>query len=118
MPYTSTKIKIQGTKHDRRVKLTPEQKQEISTKYATGLYSQRELAREYNVSRRLITFIIDPAKHKANLAARKAKGGSKQYYDKDKHTEAIRTHRRYKQALYKKGDIVLKEDKNSCGEGK
>lgn len=36
MPYKSEKIKIQGGKYDRRVKLTPEEKKEIHTN-ALGL---------------------------------------------------------------------------------
>ena len=48
MPYKSEKIKL-SKEQDRRIKLTDEQRQEIRDKYATGLYSQRNLASEYNV---------------------------------------------------------------------
>ena len=106
MPFLSEKIKIQGTKHDRRVKLTPEDKEEIQYRYLkVGGVSQRDLAREYGVSRRLIVFCIYPERQKANYDLRVSRGGSKQYYDKDKHTKATREHRQYKQDLKVKGKI-------------
>ena len=89
-------------------KLTTEQRTEIFEKYKTGDYSQRELAREYNVSRRLITFIIDPQKMLDNLKRRDERGGSTQYYNKENHTEKTRVHRRYKQELYLKGLLIEK----------
>lgn len=103
MPYKSEKIKIAGTKHDRRVKLTPEDKVEIK-KNLLGL-SQRELARKYGVSRRTIQFILDPAKLEENLKRRQERGGSKRYYNKEDHAKSIREHRRYKQELKLKGEI-------------
>ena len=66
-------------------KLTPEDKEEIRYRYLkVGGVSQRELAAEYNVSRRLIVFCIYPERLEANYKARVAKGGSMQYYDKEK----------------------------------
>ena len=111
MPYKSTKIIIEKTDFDRRIKLTDEQKLEIPKLYATGEYSQRQLAAMYNVSRRLITFCIDPEKLKGNVAARKERGGSKIYYNKEKNTEVQREHRRYKQKLLIEGKIKLNKDK-------
>ena len=49
MPYKSEKIKLSRS-HDRRSKLTDEQREEIREKYSTGLYSQRALAREYQAA--------------------------------------------------------------------
>lgn len=49
MPYKSEKIKL-PKEYDRRIKLTDEQREEIKEKYATGLYSQRALAREYQAA--------------------------------------------------------------------
>ena len=109
MPYKSEKIKLSETQ-DRRRKLTDIQKEEIRHKYATGLYSQRTLAKEYNVSRRLITFILDEEKQKRSaelLKERKADGRYKP--TKEEWAKTIREHRRYKQELYLKGE--LKEDK-------
>lgn len=67
MPFKSEKIKL-PKELDRRRKLSDEQREEIKEKYATGLYSQRALAREYNVSRRLISFVIDEEKAKRMLS--------------------------------------------------
>ena len=49
MPYKSGKIKL-SREQDRRIKLSPTQREEIREKYATGLYSQRALAREYQTA--------------------------------------------------------------------
>ena len=99
--YNNSKI---PEKHDKRIKLTKSQKQEIYSIYNEyGAYSQRELASMYGVSRRLITFIVNPEAQQANLERYQERGGSKQYYDKDKHTIAMRTHRRHKHELSKKG---------------
>ena len=108
MPYKSEKIKL-PKELDRRVKLTDEQRKEIKNKYATGLYSQRTLAKEYNVSRRLTTFILDEEKQKRNaelLKERKLDGRYKP--TKEEWAKTVREHRRYKQELYLKGE--LKED--------
>lgn len=109
MPYKSEKIKLNETQ-DRRKKLTELQREEIRNKYATGLYSQRTLAKEYNVSRRLITFILDDEKQKRNaelLKERKLDGRYKP--TKEEWAKTVREYRRYKQELYLKGE--LKEDK-------
>lgn len=108
MPYKSEKIKLNETQ-DRRKKLTDKQREEIRDKYATGLYSQRTLAKKYNVSRRLITFILDDKKQKRNaelLKERKLDGRYKP--TKEEWAKTVREHRRYKQELYLKGE--LKED--------
>lgn len=107
MPYKfETDRKKIDRKDDKRIKLSIEQKEEIYQKYKTGNYSQRKLAAIYNVNRRLIQFIIDPAKHDQNLKARKERGGSKIYYDKDKNTETMKKHRRYKKELHDQGKLV------------
>lgn len=109
MPYKSEQIKIQGTKHDRRRKLTERDKQEIRENKEN--LSQRGLAKKYGVSRRMIVFVLFPERQKKNYEDRVARGGSKQYYDREKHTQTIREHRQYKQELFKNGEIKLKEDK-------
>lgn len=68
--------------------------------YETTDTSQRKLATQFGVSRRLIQFILDPEKQKANLQAREDSGGSKQYYNKETHTKTMKAHRSYKKALY------------------
>lgn len=103
MPYKSRKIKIAGTKYDRRIKLTLAQKQEIYEN-KQGL-SQRALAKVYSVSRRTIQFILVPDKLKENLKRRKERGGTMQYYKPDEWPAIQREHRRYKQDLKLKGKI-------------
>lgn len=84
MPYKfDTDKKLIPKNHDKRRKLSDEDKNDIKQLYDRGSFSQRELARLYNVSRRLIQFIIDPNKHAENLERRKERGGSSVYYDKD-----------------------------------
>ena len=108
MPYKSEKIIIRGSQYDRRQKLTPEQKSEIAFRYATTDISQRKLAKEYGVSRRLITFIVNPEEEQRNrlrLKIRKAKGLYKP--DRAKLTKSVREYRRYKQKLFLEGKIQL-----------
>ena len=99
MPYKSEKIiKLAGTSKDRRRKLTDKQKDEIAA--LKGTMSQRECARKFNVSRRTIQFLWDPDKHKRNLQCRQERGGSKQYYNKEKQKQYMKRHRHYKQDLF------------------
>ena len=109
MPYKHIE-KIIPLKLKRSAKLSIEDKEEIRHRYLKiGGVSQRELAREYNVSRRLIVFCIYPERLKENYARRVASGGSKQYYVKEKHTEAMRGHRQYKQELELAGKLKEKD---------
>jgi hypothetical protein len=105
MPFKSGKILIEKTSFDRRVKLTADDKELIRKIRKEENLSQRELARKFNVSRRLIQYILDPEKLEENKRLREERGGSKQYYDKEKHREYMKDHRRYKQDLYTKGEI-------------
>ncbi len=110
MPYISESIKL-SREQDRRIKLSDEQRDEIRHKYSTGLYSQRQLAAEYNVSRRLITFILDPEKLKRNaelLKERKADGRYKP--TKEEWAATMREHRKYKEELYRKGELKPADD--------
>jgi hypothetical protein len=106
MPFKHESMHIPA-KHDKRVKLSDQDKADIKRLYfSDDNLSQRDLARMYNVSRRSIIFAIYPERRIANYQARVARGGSKQYYDKDKHTEAMRTHRKHKQELYLDGKLI------------
>lgn len=97
MPYKSEKMKLNRSQ-DRRVKLTDEQREEIRHKYETGLYSQRSLAREYNVSRRLITFVLDDTKYQRSKEQFKERRADGRYKETSERRAAIqREHRRYKQ---------------------
>lgn len=105
MPYKSEKIKL-SKEQDRRIKLTDEQREEIKRKYETGLYSQRKLAKEYNVSRRLISFIVDEEKAKIAKEQSKARRADGRYKpSKEEWSKTIKEHRRYKQELYLKGEL-------------
>lgn len=113
MPYVSKKINIVGTKHDRRIKLTPEDKELIRWLREEEGTSQQKLADQFKVSKRLIQFVLDPEKLKACIKKRAERGGSKIYYNKEEHTEAMREHRQYKQQLYLKGEIKKQDHGNS-----
>ena len=102
MPYKSEKIKIAGSKYDRRIKLTEQDREDI--KNLTGM-SIRGIARMYGVDKRLIQFILFPERYKKNLLDRKNRGGSMQYYDKERNKKAIRETRKYKHSLYVDGKI-------------
>lgn len=110
------KIRINNPLLDRRVKLTPEQKNDIQNEWNYHIYcsrngliheaiSQRKLAKKYGVSRRLIQFIIDPQKRLDNVERRRERGGSMIYYKKEEWKFIIRDHRAYKKELLKKNLI-------------
>ena len=84
MPYKSEKIRIAGTQYDRRIKLTPDQKEYIKWLREKQLISYSKLAKIFGVSKRLIQFICCPDKYlknKESLKQRKAEG-------RYKHTKA------------------------------
>lgn len=77
MPYKSEKIRIAGTQYDRRIKLTPDQKEYIKWLREKQLISYSKLAKIFGVSKRLIQFICCPDKYlrnKESLKQRKAEG--------------------------------------------
>jgi hypothetical protein len=98
MPYKFEydKIRLPEGK-DRRVKIAPEKHQEIKELYATGTISYRKIGEMYEVSKSLIIHIVNPdiAERKKKQYLERRKDG--RYYQKEKHTKAIREHRRYKQ---------------------
>ncbi len=109
MPYKSEKIKL-PPEYDRRRKLTEEQKEEIKHKYETGLYSQRKLASEYNVSRRLIQFVVDDEKYEVSKTQRRERAKDGRYkYTKEQWAAIMRERRAYKQKLYLEGKIKLED---------
>ncbi|MCK4874808.1 MAG: hypothetical protein KAS26_03080 [Sulfurimonas sp.] len=105
MPSIVDKIAINNEKLDKRVKLSSSDKKEIVELYDAGLYSQINLAKLYNVSRRTIVFTLYPERREANYAGRVANGGSKQYYDKKQNTASMKIHRNYKKKLLADGKI-------------
>lgn len=104
MPYKSETAGHIKPADDRRRKLTDAQRVEIHLEHAKGA-SQRALALSFGVSRRLISFILDPAKEAAAKAAYAERRKDGRYYDPAKHTEQIRTHRRHKHKLYTEGKL-------------
>ena len=95
------KMKEKGL--DRRIKLTDEDKEAI--KVLRGTVTQTSVAKAYDVSRRTIQFLWYPEQLEQNKLRRAERGGSKQYYDKDKHKLDMREHRAYKKELKEKGLI-------------
>jgi len=95
MPYKTEQVRIDCPFLDRRTKLLPCQREMVKYWRKKGA-SQRMLAKMFSVSRRLITFVLDDEKHKKNLERRRERGGTKQYYDKEKNNEYIKTHRKDK----------------------
>lgn len=98
MPKIVDKMKIGNPSLDKRVKLLPEQKEEIKK----SELSNGALAKIYNVSRRTIQFIKNPDALEENKKRRKERGGWKQYYKKKIHKQAIKEHRDYKDELLSK----------------
>jgi len=96
MPYKTDDKTINDPFMDRRVKLLPCQKEMVLWWHNERGESQRKLAKRFGVSRRTITFVLDPDKHKENLKRREERGGSMQYYDREKHCEYMKTHRKDK----------------------
>lgn len=110
MPYVSEKIKIAGTKYDRRKQLTNKDRLEIADKYATGDYTQRKLAQEYQVDRKTIWNTLNPQKYQEQLKRRRKEKAHLKYYDREYNTKHKRKHRQYKQKLYTKGKIGFEEE--------
>lgn len=105
MPSIVDKVIINDEALDKRVKLSASDKKEIIELYDAGVYSQRQLASLYNVSRRAIVFALYPERREANYASRVANGGSKQYYDKKTNTAYMKAHRAYKKLLIDEGKL-------------
>lgn len=103
MPYKSEKIKIVGTKYDRRVKLSPERREEL--RQDKGQLSQRAAARKYGVSRRLVQFIWYPERLEEQKRAYKERRKDGRYYKQEQWAEIIKDHRKWKQKLYLEGKI-------------
>lgn len=109
MPYIFDDIPINNPDHDKRVKLTDIDKEHIREEYATGLFSQRDLAKKYSVSRRLIQFTLDP--EKAATARQQFSDRQKdgRYYDREKHNKYMKDHRDHKKELWNNG-LLNKEE--------
>lgn len=103
MPYKSAKIPL--GKYDRRVKISPAQREEVKELRKLGL-SYRVIAERYNVSKKLIIMICNPdiaERNRLAFIARKREG--RYTPSKEEWAATIREHRAYKQRLYKEGKI-------------
>jgi IS30 family transposase len=104
MPYKfqTDKIKLPRAL-DRRVKLTPEEREQIVWLHKQGT-AIRQIARQYpQVSRRLIQMVVFPYRYevlKAKSRAWRAENGNlRQRVGNARFAEIIREHRRYKQSV-------------------
>lgn len=86
---------------DLRVRLSPEDKEDIRQMHSEG-QSIRGLARLYGVHRRSIQFTVFPERLERNYQLRLERGGSTIYYRREKHTAAMRKHRRHKREVYER----------------
>lgn len=105
MPYRheSEHIKLVGLQ-DRRRKLTDEQKSEILRLRTEDGWSLSKLAKEYEVSKKLILLIVNPDAKKKNDQYIKDNWREFQQ-SKEVRAGAIRSTRRYKQELMLKGEL-------------
>jgi primosomal protein N' len=106
MPYKSEKIKIAGTEHDRRRKLTEDQKEYIRWLREEEKLSYNQLACQFGVSKRLIIFICKPE------TMQKVRERFKQYKKEGRYkptnkewADTMKEHRQYKEKLHKNGEI-------------
>lgn len=100
MPRKSDKIAIDHYFLDRRVKLIPCKREMVHYWYQKGV-SIRAIAKMFAVDKRLIQFELFPERKQKNLSDRQDIGGTKIYYDKEKHRETMKEHRNYKNKLFK-----------------
>jgi hypothetical protein len=103
MPFIFDDIPINNPKYDKRVKLTDEDRENIVTDYASGLFSQRDLAKKYDVSRRLIQFTLDPEKAAVAKKQQHERQKDGRYYSKEKQREYMKKHRDHKKELWNNG---------------
>jgi len=114
MPYKSETIKIANTKYDKRIKLSDDEIDEIKYKYFNNGQSMRSLSREYKVDRQVIKYNLFP-EYKKQMYKRNKEYMKTYEVSKDTRNEYMRTHRQYKQELYVKGEIKLKDKENENG---
>lgn len=104
MPYIheTNHIKLVGLQ-DRRRKLTDEQKAEIIRLRDEG-WSLMKLAKEFEVSKKLILLIVNPKSKAKN--DKYIKDNWKEFQQtKEKRTKAIKKTRRHRQELFLKGEL-------------
>lgn len=109
MPWKSEKIKL-PEEYDRRCKLTQDKRDKIKELYATGMYSMRQLAKEYGVDKSYISLLVNPDRAAKVKANRKA-NAERYKVDKEERNRIMREYRQRKQRLYLEGKIGNETDK-------
>ena len=105
MPFKFDTDKLRITpKFDRRIKI-PKSEYPVILKLHKSGCAIRAIARKYSVNKRLIQFILFPERKVKNLQDRIERGGSRQYYDKDKWKIVMQEHRNYRRKLFKEGKL-------------
>lgn len=103
MPYKAEKIRLPH-EHDRRRRLTDEQREEIIRRYNTENVSLRQLGREYNVDKGTIRYLVNP--EALQYYREYVKTHWRDHQDKGEHWNAtMREHRAYKHRLLQEGKI-------------
>jgi transposase-like protein len=98
MPFTYPAYKEEM--QDGRRKLSKEDKAEVVRIYKEGVLSQRDLARLYNVSRRLIVFTLYPEREALQKERVKKEKRWIKYYNTDQQREYMRKHRAKKKEIF------------------
>ena len=108
MPYKFENSKLYiPKKHDKRIKLSDADKEEIKQKYSLGTYSMRGLAREYNVSHKMIGYVLNPDKYKEDLEKNRQRRKDGRYYDRIKQREQTKAYRHHKKQLYDANELIV-----------
>lgn len=101
MPYKSEHIKIEGTRFDRRRKLSEDQKEYMRWLREEEKLSYQKLADMFGVSKRLAIFVCCPDKEETARRQFKERRKDGRYKTTNEEwAETIREHRRYKQKLF------------------
>jgi hypothetical protein len=108
MPYSHAKMKM-PRQYDRRVKYTEADKEKVRRMYHVYHVPKRAIARETGMNRTNVDFILFPEKLARAKAMYKERRKDGRYYDRAKHTKAIREHGRYKQKLKINGKLQNNE---------
>lgn len=95
MPFKTDEIALNDKFLDRRAKLLDCQKEMAKYWHKQGS-SIRAIARMFKVDKRTIQFLLYPERLIENKKRRQERGGTMAYYNKEKHKEQMKEHRRYK----------------------
>ena len=107
--YAHENFKIKR-EDDKRIKLTEEDKEAIRIEYTTTGIGQRPLAAKWEVSRRLIQFVISPEKLEKAKEQFKERQKDGRYYNTEIHREYTQKYRKRKKQLFKDGLLIEKKE--------